>query len=58
MGIRSRSLSKILLGQNTESDVKLILLSLLEVQEEILEELRAQSAVEDEEQGHASLSDR
>jgi hypothetical protein len=57
MGIRSLTLSRVLAGQNLEGDVKLILLSLLEVHEEILEEIRAQNAVDDEEQGHTSLSD-
>lgn len=40
------------------SQESIILMEILDVQEEILEELRAQSAVDDEEQGHTSLSDQ
>lgn len=59
MGIRSKTLGRVLAGQNLEGDIKLILLNLLEVQEEILDELRAQNTIDDEEeQGPTSLSDR
>lgn len=59
MGIRSQTLGRVLAGQNLEGDIKLILLNLLEVGEEILDELRAQNTLEDnEEQGPKSLSDR
>lgn len=46
-------------GEISEESIQpAILMSMLAVLEEILEELRVQNDVDDEEQGHASLSDR
>ena len=58
MGKRSKMLAKALVGPKDIGDACLVLLQLLEVQEEILEELRNQNDDDqEEEQGPTSLSD-
>jgi hypothetical protein len=55
MGMRSDLIRKYFIDPTPEC---LIMLEVLEVLEEILEELRVQNDLGDEEQGHTSLSDQ
>ena len=60
MGERSELLGKLVTESTISPETRAILFALreiLHVQEEILEELRVQNGIDDEEQGPTSLSD-
>ena len=61
MSERLKAIQRMADKSDINSDTYVLFLALtaiLEVQEEILEELRVQNDVDDEEQGHTSLSDQ